>query len=200
MSHDNPKNDNIHFTDEIKLTLESLRVEGKILDIGGGGEATISQLEKDRVIAIDLRLAELEEIKRKIPSLESIMLTMDAKSMNFIGESFEVVTCFFLFMYMNKDDQNEVMKEIYRVLKPGGLVYIWGLVIPKKSEDVQKEIFAVKLEITLPDTVIKTGFGCKWNKEQDLDHFINIAKNNGFKIIKAQEIANNQCFTLILEK
>ena len=50
-------------TIEIKETLT-----GSILDIGGGGEAVIGQIYKDRVTAIDNCEEELEEFRTAVPS------------------------------------------------------------------------------------------------------------------------------------
>lgn len=72
-------------TIEIKETLT-----GSILDIGGGGEAVIGQIYKDRVTAIDNCEEELEEA----PDCCSKQL-MDATELLFPDDSFDNVTfCF----------------------------------------------------------------------------------------------------------
>ena len=69
-------------TIEIKETLT-----GSILDIGGGGEAVIGQIYKDRVTAIDNCEEELEEA----PDCCSKQL-MDATELLFPDDSFDNVT------------------------------------------------------------------------------------------------------------
>ncbi len=54
-------------TSKIIITLDKENVPNnyRILDIGGGGEGIISTLYKDKVVAIDIRKDELEEVKEK---------------------------------------------------------------------------------------------------------------------------------------
>ena len=82
-------------TIEIKETLT-----GSILDIGGGGEAVIGQIYKDRVTAIDNCEEELEEA----PDCCSKQL-MDATELLFPDDSFDNVTFFYTLMYMTTEEQ-----------------------------------------------------------------------------------------------
>ena len=63
------------------------KLTGSILDIGGGGEAVIGQIYKDRVTAIDNCKEELEEA----PDCCSKQL-MDATELSFPDDSFDNVT------------------------------------------------------------------------------------------------------------
>jgi 2-polyprenyl-3-methyl-5-hydroxy-6-metoxy-1,4-benzoquinol methylase len=45
----------------VSIDLTELRLEGRVLDIGGGGEGLISRQAGNNVIAIDLRADELAE-------------------------------------------------------------------------------------------------------------------------------------------
>lgn len=80
-------------TIEIKETLT-----GSILDIGGGGEAVIGQIYKDRVTAIDNCEEELEEA----PDCCCKQL-MDATELLFPDDSFDNVTFFYTLMYMSRN-------------------------------------------------------------------------------------------------
>ena len=77
-------------TIEIKETLT-----GSILDIGGGGEAVIGQIYKDRVTAIDNCEEELEEA----PDCCCKQL-MDATELLFSNDSFDNVTFFYTLMFV----------------------------------------------------------------------------------------------------
>ena len=66
------------------------KLTGSILDIGGGGEAVIGQIYKDRVTAIDNCKEELEEA----PDCCSKQL-MDATELSFPDDSFDNVTFFY---------------------------------------------------------------------------------------------------------
>ena len=200
MSEEEDKYSHVFFTELISIKLEPISTEGRILDIGGGGEATISQLEDERCVAIDLSQGELDSIKKRVPSLNSLMLTMDARELQFIDHSFEIATCFFSLMYMTKDDQVKAFSELFRVLKTGGKVLIWDLVIPEKPSDSEKTVYAVRLDITLPNTQIGTGFGIKWNRSQEMSQVIDIAKNSGFIVDSSEHFADGECFKIFLSK
>ena len=77
-------------TIEIKENLD-----GSILDIGGGGEAVIGQIYKDRVTAIDNCQEELDEV----PDC-CVKQLMDATELCFSDNSFDNVTFFYTLMYI----------------------------------------------------------------------------------------------------
>ena len=78
------------------LTLNR-ELNGKILDIGGGGEGVIGRLYTNQVVAIDIRQDELDEAP----------------------------TGFEKIMFMSAEDQKRAISEAARVLVNGGEVHIW---------------------------------------------------------------------------
>ena len=68
------------------LTLNR-ELNGKILDIGGGGEGVIGRLYTNQVVAIDIRQDELDEAPT---GFENIM--MDATQLDFKYNSFDHIT------------------------------------------------------------------------------------------------------------
>ena len=131
------------------ITLQK-ELTGKILDIGGGGEAVIGRLYGHQVIAIDNRQEELGEA----PDVCQKRL-MDATALTFPEGTFDHVTVFYTLMYMTAEEQREAIREAVRVLKPGGELYIWDCDI----DSAYPEPFCVDLEIQLPDTKISTTYG-----------------------------------------
>jgi len=173
----------IHFTEQQTIIIKEKDYIGRILDIGGGGEGIISQLYGDKVVAIDLSEEELKEA----PKNDSLKIIMDVRQLKFLDKQFDIVTSFFTFMYINNKDLNQVFKEIKRVLKPGGKLLIWGLKIPKKRE-IDKEIFAARLKVEFKNKSIETGYGTIWeDNEQDIDKFIEIARQNEMKVINQKQ-------------
>jgi ubiquinone/menaquinone biosynthesis C-methylase UbiE len=163
-----------------------------ILDIGGGGEGIIGRLNGRNVVAIDTRIEELEETKN-----DSLKIVMDATDLKFLPSSFDVVTSFFTLMYIKNDNHLKVFKEINRVLKNEGNFYIWDVRIPPKNMD--KKVFVLPLEILLPGDKVETGYGIGWeNKEQDLQHFKELAGRAGFDIV--DEWTREELFYLRLIK
>lgn len=150
---------NEYIADKQFIDLSQIKLNGKILDVGGGGEGIISRHSGDSVVAIDLRKDELKETADI-----GLKIVMDACNMNFIDSMFDSITSFYTIMYMDLEHTKAFLKEAYRVLKPNGILWIWDTNIPRLNEN---EVFIVPLEIKLiSDEVITTGYGVGGSKEQ----------------------------------
>ena len=172
-------NEAVFFIDTEKIDLTNVKLEGKILDIGGGGEGVIGQFKKEQVIIIDPNKNELEEA----PDTGALKIIMDAKELKFLDNTFDTATAFFTMMYIPVLDHKKVFQEIHRVLKLNGEFTLWDLTIPNRKNNV-KDLFGVKLEVKIDDKIINTGYAIKWNKEQDMKYFLNLAKSMGFEILE----------------
>ena len=171
-----------------ELEVKDFESEGYILDIGGGGEGIIGQQLGDQVISIDLRKDELVDA----PST-NLKIVMDATDLQFLDESFNTAASFFTFMYINKDIREKVMSEIYRVLKPGGKLLFWDVIIPSGSDDPKHEMFLVQISVTLDNgKEINTGYGSPFKRHQKLDDYKKLAKKVGFKL--TNETTKDQIF------
>jgi len=173
------ENISIAFSDPQEIDLRNIKLNGRILDIGGGGEGVIGQLKGSNVVAIDLRKSELEE-SYEAGDKESLKIIMDAKELKFLDKTFDTITAFFSLMYVPKNDHEQIIKEIYRVLKKNGEFILWDLIIPKNRKN--KIVYAIPIKIQFEDKKIVTGYGTRWNKEQNLEYFIDLAINVGFNI------------------
>ena len=170
------------FIDPHLIDLTNVELNGRILDVGGGGEGIIGIYKGVQVIAIDRRKSELEEAADG----EYLKIIMDAKDLQFLDETFETVTAFYTLMYVPMENRKEIFEEIHRVLKKGGELVLWDMTIPKK-EDSDKEFYGAKVKVIIGDKEIDTGYGTHWNKEQDLKYFIELGKNVGFEVSSKQE-------------
>jgi len=181
MSH-LPNQEKMQIIEAQKPILEALEAEGYILDIGGGGEGVIGQLMGNQVISIDKNKRELEDA----PS-ENLKIVMDATDLKFLDETFEIATSFYTLMYMEGKIKQDSINEIYRVLKPGGILMIWDSEIPSEKPNNKVKFFMVPLEITLPDKEIKTGYGVKFIF-QDKELITEMCTKAGFELnIKAEK-------------
>ncbi len=177
----------IFFTEKQFIELEPKKNTGKILDIGGGGEAIIAQLYDKGVVSIDLSEEELKEA----PDNEALKIIMDARDMDFLADQFEMVTSFFSLMYIDNEDLEKVFAEVKRVLKPNRSFLIWDLNIPPRQETTE-EIYAVKLEIEFNNQTVETGYGVRWqDKKQNMDNFIKLAQDNNFSVLEKQKGDSN---------
>jgi len=181
------------FLDEQELTVSDFAALGPILDIGGGGEGVIGQLKGDQVVAIDRRRRELEEAPDG-----PLKIVMDAADMKFLDDTFEVATSFFSLMYMRTSLHADVFGEVFRVLKPGGRLLIWGASLPEKI-GTDKEYVALHLTVNLPDRQIRTGYGTKWPAQaRDWSYYEQSATSVGF--LALDHLETGGVFTLELQK
>lgn len=148
-----------------------------ILDLGGGGEGVIGQLCREKVTALDLRQDELDEAP-----LGPIKVCGDARNMPFEEKSFESATAFYFFLYVLPSDHLHVLKETYRILRPGGILYIWDSVV-SVPDSVKRDLFVVPVTVVLPEKTVNTAYGVSWkNHPLSLDDFRNKILEAGFQI------------------
>lgn len=178
---------------EQKVNLSNIRLEGLILDIGGGGQGVIGQFKKDKVIAIDHNKRELEEAPEG-----GLKIIMDAGELKFLNNTFDTVTSFFTFMYISKSEHQKIFKEIHRVLKKDGNLVLWDAIIPKRGNRTQ-EMFSLPLKIKINAIELDAGYGVFWGKkEQNLEYFQKLSKKVGFS--EVEFISDDQIFYLRAKK
>lgn len=183
----------VFFIDKQKIDLTNIKLEGRILDIGGGGEGLIAQFKDEQVVAIDPNKKELEDA----PHSGALNIIMDAKELKFLDNTFDTATAFFTMMYIPVIDHKTVFQEIHRVLKLNGEFVLWDVNIPDRN-NIEKDLFGLNLEIKISDKTINTGYATLWDKEQDMQYFLNLAKSIGFKILEQK--VENEIFYLRYRK
>lgn len=176
-----------------KIDLSSIKLKGRILDIGGGGQGIIGQFKGEQVVAIDPNKNELEEA----PSTRDLKIIMDAKELKFLDNTFDTATAFFTFMYVPVKEHKKIFQEIHRVLKPNGEFAFWDVIIPNKSND-NRDIFLVRLEVKIDDKLSDTGYGVLWDKEQDMNYYSSLGRSTGFETLESKE--ENDTFYLRFRK
>jgi ubiquinone/menaquinone biosynthesis C-methylase UbiE len=161
--------------DEQSIVLHDFPAKGWILDIGGGGEAVIGQLKTTQVVAIDILPCELAEA----PS-GPLKIVMDARKLKFLDCSFNTVTAFFSFMFIQPCDHEMVLREIYRVLVPKGQFLMWDVDIQQRPTPDQN-IMVFPLRVELPSRIIDTGYGTPYTEKPiTLHDYIAQAQDIGF--------------------
>ncbi len=147
---------------------------GRVLDIGGGGEGVIAQVGGSQVVAVDKLLSEIGEACDKSP--DANWLAADATQLPCPNESFVQATAFFSCMYMPNEVKAAIFKEAYRVLQPGGELWIWDVPMSARSG-----VFALRLQATLPNQkTVSTGYGVR-AKDQSAASLGSLLQQAGFK-------------------
>ena len=103
----------------------------KILDIATGSGRTLKQLRgaftKEKLVGLDLSDAYLKEASRHISGLEGDLIELikgNAENLPFDNESFQAISCVYLFHELPRTVREKVLKEIFRVLEPGGTLVL----------------------------------------------------------------------------
>jgi ubiquinone/menaquinone biosynthesis C-methylase UbiE len=172
------------------IEMEPVEAEGFILDVGGGGEGIIGNLNGRDVVSIDLSSEELEETEN-----DALKIVMDATDLKFVPLTFAAATSFFTLLYVDREKQEKVFSEVHRVLRDGGRFLIWDVRIPDEAEG--KPFFMVQLEVSLPKETVTTGYGVKM-AFQDIDRFKEMAARTGFEVVS--EWSRDDLFHLELVK
>ena len=148
-------------------------LNGRILDLGGGGEGVMGQIYGRQVVAIDMLQEELDEAP-----CECEKLVMDATALDFSDASFDHVTAFFTLMYMEAVTQEKAIFEAARVLKPNGTLDIWDADIPL----AYPEPFLITLDIDAAGKPIHTTYGIQKQGAQSAAGITAMCKNAGLHL------------------
>ena len=117
-----------HIWKKILIETTTLKPKSKILDIASGtADISIEFLKKNKdyeLFHTDINLAMLREGKKKLINKGEIVpsILCDAESLPFPNNYFDCVTIGF--GLRNMTNKEKALKEIYRVLSPGGKVII----------------------------------------------------------------------------
>jgi len=117
-----------------RLTLAKCRLEGKmVLDFGCGNGAQTAEYMQDgcKIVALDVDEGDLRELSKHLLSRgeRSILpVRYDGRSLPVADASVDVVLCYEVIEHV--PDERQALREIGRVLKPGGEVV---LSVPNKA-------------------------------------------------------------------
>ena len=180
-----------HETEQQFVDISTVQLDGRILDVGGGGEGIISRHSGNAVVAIDIRKEELEEA----PDI-CLKIVMDACDLKFLDSSFETITCFFSLMYMSEKEVSAFLKEAKRVLKQNGALWIWDTEIPT---GIDANIFVAQLKVKISDdSTVTTGYGVGLTRSQSISSIRALCVAESFVV--ESEVTNGLSFMLRLRK
>lgn len=132
-----------------------LDVKSEVLDVAGGtGEVTFAICRRSRpahILLTDLTKAMLDVARKRIDAGEGRgvpidTMVVDAQDMPFEGERFDVVTM--AYGIRNMPDRMAALREIHRVLKPGGTAVILEFSHP--SHPLESAFYRLYLKVGIP--------------------------------------------------
>lgn len=151
--------------------------KGKVLEVGVGTGKNLPYYPKDvEVIGIDFSKGMLEkaERRRKELGLENVkLMLMDVQNLEFEDNTFDTIVSTFVFCTV--PDPIKGLKEVYRVLKPGGKAIF--------LEHMKSESKLLNIPLYLMDPITKALVGTSMVRETQK----NIEKA-GFKIEKVENL------------
>lgn len=109
-------------------------LKGQLLDAGVGTGRNCTYYPHDaQVTAIDLSPAMLRRAGRRCPALAGVgrLLCMDVTAMTFAAGTFDAAVATFLFCVLPDVLQGPALRELARVVKPGGTIRILEYVMPR---------------------------------------------------------------------
>ena len=163
--------------------------EGRVLDIGGGGEGVIAQAGGAMVVAIDKCISEIHEARENATTTP--WMVADGTELPYKNNSFDNATAFFSCMYMTDDLKEYVFKETRRVLKKGGEFWIWDVRM------ASNQVFAIRLNVDFSENhTIKTIYGVKAKDQSDVS-MCHLLHEAGFE---TEVIANRKYWFFIKAK
>jgi tRNA (uracil-5-)-methyltransferase TRM9 len=164
-----------------------MRTEGKLLDLGCGSGRNFWRVRGQKLYGVDfsnemIKFARENAKKKKIKGDFSVM---DADELDFEDNFFEGVLCWAVLHCIDSRERRVgVMKEVYRVLKPGGeaLISSWGKDSPR-LKNKGKECF-------IPWSGKDDKREMRYTYVYDLDEFEDDLIEAGFEIDKTWKDKN----------
>lgn len=176
---------------EFELLYPLLNNKDRILDLGCGNGRLRQWLSKDtskkdipegHYFGLDTSDKLLEIARKRYPKDHFFRGNMSQK-LPFGAEHFDIVTGIASFHHLlNKQDQRKCLSEIYRVLKPGGQVFLTTWMLPKKYfwENILRGRFK---NWNIPFGTQKKPRTYRWVTKRELK---NLCKKSGLQIEHAE--------------
>lgn len=103
----------------------------KILDVATGSGRTLKQLRgafpKEKITGLDLSDSYLKEASRYISELKGDLIELikgNAENLPFEDNTFQAISCVYLFHELPRTIREKVLLEFHRVLEPGGILVL----------------------------------------------------------------------------
>jgi ubiquinone/menaquinone biosynthesis C-methylase UbiE len=114
----------------------------RLLDVGCGTGRTLHQVARAhptmRLHGVDLSPAYIRFARKELRDVGELTLAVEnAEALPWADATFDIVTSVYLFHELPRNARRNVMREMLRVVKPGGLVVIEDSAQPSESPDLE---------------------------------------------------------------
>jgi len=161
---------------ELEGFTKLVRTKGKLLEIGcaGGRDCKLFSKKGFTVTGIDLVETFLRQARKNAPKAR--FFKMDCRKLRFADNSFDAVWASAILLHLQKKDAQTCLREINRVLAPGGIVHVrvklgkGRRAVRDKLSKTIKRIFTYFLPGQLKQMVQKAGLTIvkQWTTSDDL--------------------------------
>ena len=114
----------------------------RLLDVGCGTGRTLHQIARThgklRLHGADLSPAYIRHARKRLADVDEVTLAVEnAESLPWADATFDVVTSVYLFHELPRRTRRDVVRELFRVVKPGGLVVFEDSAQLAESEELE---------------------------------------------------------------
>jgi ubiquinone/menaquinone biosynthesis C-methylase UbiE len=154
----------------------------RLLDVACGTGRTLHQLGQAhpdlRYYGVDLSPAYVQLARRRLAHLSEIALAVEnAEALPFADGAFDIATSVYLFHELPRNARRNVARELFRVVRPGGLVVIEDSAQLSESAEIASALrsfpgefhepfYADYLEDDLADLLREVGFAIESSEPQ----------------------------------
>jgi ubiquinone/menaquinone biosynthesis C-methylase UbiE len=160
-----------------RVKLEEIPGSGRILDVGAGGEGIVSRLAGERVCAVDINIDKIREAR--IYEQDAHWFLCDGRALCFRENTFDIATLWFSLGYIRTvTAKQEVFREVFRVLRPDGLLLLQAFRL-----DCEETGAVIRIDFEFPDgTITRTGYGVACQQDQTIRTVTRLVSLCGFSI------------------
>jgi len=160
-----------------RVKLEEIPGSGLILDVGAGGEGIVSRLAGERVCAVDVNIDKIHEAM--IYEQDAHWFVCDGRALCFRENTFDIATLWFSLGYIRTvTAKQEVFRDVYRVLRPDGLLLLRAFRL-----DCEETGAVIRIDFEFPNgTITRTGYGVACQRNQTIEAVTSLMRLCGFSI------------------
>lgn len=126
----------------------------RVLDVACGTGRTLHQIDQAhpglRLYGVDLSPAYVRLARKRLSAIEVALAVENAEALPFADAAFDIATSVYLFHELPRHTRRQVARELFRVVRPGGLVVIEDSAQLSESSEIASALRAFPGEFHEP--------------------------------------------------